>query len=68
MKLCETCKWRVDGFCTNESKIREGSYSWQGQELDDTDSLIYTYQENGAFYVGPKFGCVHHAEKEASHG
>jgi len=29
----------------------------------ETDSLCYSYQEGGAFYTGPDFGCVHHLEK-----
>jgi len=29
----------------------------------DRDSLRYSYQEGGAFYTGPDFGCVHHLEK-----
>ena len=74
MKHCETCacweneqKPRFEGdsfaigrFCTS-LKLSEyvfGEYK--------PDMLIYDYNEGGLFWVGPKFGCVHHEEKETS--
>ena len=30
---------------------------------NDHDKLLYEYDENGKFYVGDNFGCVHFAEK-----
>jgi hypothetical protein len=68
---CETCKHRDSTatpaspclhnyrVCNNGNKLLEG-HGWD----DNDDSLIYAYDEGGCFYVGPKFGCVHHEEKE----
>ena len=30
---------------------------------NEHDNLMYEYDENGKFYVGDNFGCVHFAEK-----
>ena len=59
MKYCETCMYRVNELCLNE-KINQGFYF-----SDDVsqDMLIYSYAEGGAFWVGPKFGCVHHKKE-----
>jgi hypothetical protein len=57
MDKCETCKFRDnDGRCTNE-KLAE---SWSQSIEEKQDMLIYDYSEGGGFWVGPKFGCVHH--------
>ncbi len=57
---CETCKWRSDGgFCKNNEKILEGDHWEENKE----DQLVYSYQEGGSFWVGPKFGCVHHESR-----
>ena len=53
---CKTCAWRdASGHCLNEDKIMEGG----GNEKPD-DSLVYSYYEGGGFWVGERFGCVHH--------
>jgi hypothetical protein len=57
---CETCKWRSEGgYCENNEKILEGDH-W---EKNKEDQLVYSYQEGGSFWVGPKFGCVHHENR-----
>ena len=70
MNYCQTCKyWKpspdepstsglVGGLC-DCTKITE-VYGFQAY---NDDSLTYEYCEDGTFWVGPKFGCVHHLEK-----
>lgn len=54
MERCETCKYRDKaGYCTNEKLADESG-------VDNQDMLIYNANEGGDFWVGPKFGCVHH--------
>lgn len=64
MNYCETCKYaakrlRYDGVellrCTNEHLTEDYGYASFGE-----DTLVYDYSEGGGFWVGPKFGCVHH--------
>ena len=68
MKNCETCKHWADitqSFdekgqirkCGNYEKINDDIYN------SEPDGLYYLYQDGGTFYTGPKFGCVHHKEK-----
>ncbi len=60
MSRCETCKYRVDGRCFNDHIAEElGQLNEVRQDM-----LIYGYAESGSFYVGPKFGCVHHTPIE----
>lgn len=55
--LCGTCANRDEnGYCQS-SKIAENY--WQDED-HKSDMLIYDYQEDGRFWVGEKFGCVHH--------
>ena len=57
MSYCETCKYRnEDGWCEHP-KLRQERYG--NLEMED-DELVYSYCEEGWFWVGPKFGCVHH--------
>lgn len=57
MSYCETCKYRnEDGWCEHP-KLREERY---GDLETEDDELVYSYYEGGWFWVGPKFGCVHH--------
>lgn len=68
MPTCKTCAHWTDKppygtrydlhvrQCTSE-KLREG------YDPDAPDVLSYSYNEGGAFYTGPAFGCVHHLEK-----
>ena len=62
MKTCDTCKFRDAEFETCECpKIQE---DWgQRKESDATDMMLYSYSEGGSFWVGPKFGCIHHEPK-----
>jgi len=58
MEHCETCKKRDKGGWCRSDKLAED----RGQETNARDDmLIYDYNEGGGFWVGPKFGCVHHA-------
>ena len=70
MKYCETCVFytketrmirlkRTGGWCESP-KIVEG---WCKSYEEMNDMLIYHYDEGGSFWVGPKFGCVHHKTK-----
>ena len=57
MNYCETCKKRdVNGRCTSEKVDEDYGYSDEKKQ----DMLIYDYTEGGGFWVGPKFGCIHH--------
>ena len=51
--LCKNCKWRDDREqCTNP-KLHDDI------GLAESDQLVYIYQEDGGFWVGDDFGCVH---------
>lgn len=61
MGLCKTCQYRnSDGYCTSEKLSEDYSQS------DDkrADMLIYDYSEGGGFWVGERFGCIHHSDKQ----
>ena len=60
MNYCENCIWRINEKCTN-SKIQE-DYSFLDEEKEDM--MLYSYTEGGYFWVGPKFGCVHHVHRK----
>jgi len=50
---CITCIYRDElGYCSNPH-IHETS----PRGIDD---LVYSYAEDGGFWVGPAFGCIHH--------
>lgn len=54
-KLCETCKFRDrDGHCTNGKLADE--IPWTKED----DQLVCESDKSSGFWVGPKFGCVHH--------
>ena len=57
MSYCETCKYRNENGCCEHPKLREERY---GTLETEDDELVYSYYEGGWFWVGPKFGCVHH--------
>jgi len=66
MNTCDTCKhWMEvdvhhgDHRCDNKKKLGE---PWDVDGEDD--NLMYAYDEDGSFYPGPKFGCVHHQKRE----
>jgi hypothetical protein len=50
---CKNCNNNIDGRCVSD-KIAEDL----GQD-DQTDMLLYDYNESGGFSVGDNFGCVH---------
>ena len=68
MSTCQTCTYWSDRapfdrpqnhvlrHCKNE-KLTDCLYK------NAEDELVYGYQEDGGFYTGPKFGCVHHKER-----
>jgi hypothetical protein len=60
MNFCGTCAFRnAAGRCTS-TKLAEDF----GQTDDEkSDMLIYDYSEGGGFWVGERFGCVHHVNK-----
>jgi len=68
MNYCETCAfWKLEKYPTINArnvcscqKLCECSE----EEAFADDALTYSYDESGSFYPGPKFGCVHHKEKE----
>lgn len=54
---CGQCTFRNDkGECTNEKLHEQDVYSFKRPE---EDHLVYSYDEGGKFWVGPKFGCIH---------
>ena len=58
---CKDCKWRNDTEeCTNDEKIHEDDYR---RLVDKDDHFIYSYNEDGHFWVGPDFGCIHWVRK-----
>jgi len=46
----------VGGFCRSPH-IYEGEC-----DAFQPDALVYSYNEGGAFWTGPEFGCVHHRD------
>ncbi len=65
-RRCKTCKYwtksgkseppgkEAGGYCQSE-KITE---DYTGKH--EADMLVYPYTENGSYWTGPEFGCVHH--------
>lgn len=61
MKRCKTCNSRnKKGYCTSK-KLDVDIYF---PEEEKQDMLLYDYAEGGGFWVGPKFGCVHHTARD----
>ena len=57
MGVCGTCKHRdADGRCQSD-KLAE---AWGQDDAEKADMLIYDYSEGGGFWVGERFGCIHH--------
>lgn len=46
----------MDGYCHNDKLAEE----WSQSDDERADMLLYDYYEGGGFWVGEKFGCVHH--------
>jgi len=58
---CATCAWRnIHGNCDCEKLHETGP---RDDRSATSDHLIYCYDESGAFWVGPEFGCVHWRKK-----
>jgi hypothetical protein len=59
--FCGDCIYRnATGYCQNK-KFREG---WAEIVAENSDMLLYEYSEGGGFWVGERFGCIHHAPKK----
>lgn len=55
---CGDCVHRdATGYCTSEKLAEDLGH----RDEERADMLIYDYTEGGGFWVGEKFGCVHHA-------
>ena len=70
---CKTCKFfKVEthtsssGYTSHRIKCSSEKFSddYNQPKEESKDMLLYSYQENGKFYPGPDFGCIHHTEKE----
>ena len=73
MDRCKTCKhwapcasvahWENDkkagGICSSDKIVED---RWQGH---GADMMVYSYCEDGEFWTGPDFGCVHHQQVDA---
>ena len=61
-RYCRDCAWRDDNGKCRCDKLREREW-WDASGFDEkpenSDCLIYSYDEGGSFWVGPDFGCVH---------
>ena len=58
--FCGTCKHRDStGHCQSE-KLSEDCYQTDEKKAD---MMVYDYNEDGGFWVGERFGCVHHDPK-----
>ena len=59
---CLNCAWRSPEFtCKNHEKIRERH---PGLVRNGNDRLIYSYNEDGTFFVEDYFGCVHWKKRD----
>jgi len=50
-------KETISGGMCKCDKIRE---TWEAIDDFSEDMLMYSYSENGSFWTGAKFGCVHY--------
>lgn len=80
MKTCDDCGYYDPPDETIHKRLDGTQYqdeSWRGsclcpkfielylEEPDDSCLIYWDYESYAAgFYVGPKFGCIHHKEKE----
>jgi hypothetical protein len=61
--VCGTCKHRdATGYCLNDKLDEDFGQS----DVKKADMLIYEYSEGGRFWVGERFGCVHHTTNAPS--
>lgn len=71
---CDKCKnytqneWQKDSMWKNAGQCALIGYSGDFPHKVDVDKVAgYDYEGySGGAYVGPKFGCIHWARKEAS--
>ena len=62
MGRCKNCLfWDENHICNSEYLTEMGSAENDNLE----DSLIYSYNEDGCFYTGKNFGCVHFKRKKS---
>ena len=62
--VCGTCKHRdATGYCLNDKLDEDFGQS----DVKKADMLIYEYSEGGRFWVGERFGCVHHTTNAGIH-
>lgn len=67
MNTCGSCRFRDEhGQCNNEHLMESGPHV--KKDLDRSVCLMYSYNEDGGFWVGENFGCVHWAKKENVEG
>jgi hypothetical protein len=73
MDRCKTCKhWapcasmahrenykKAGGICSSDKIVED---RWRGY---GADMMVYSYAEDGEFWTGPDFGCVHHQQVDA---
>ena len=63
---CKDCEYKKDfdgrNTCTCEGITEDKEWS-SDKQINESNKLIYSYFENGWFYVGDFFGCVHFKEK-----
>ena len=63
---CKDCKHKeiVDGKNTCTCKSIKEDTDWSSdKQINESNNLTYSYFENGWFYVGDNFGCVHFKKK-----
>jgi hypothetical protein len=54
---CKFCQFRdTNGFCNNDKLAERENFT----EEESRDMLLYSYVEDGCFWVGPEFGCIHY--------
>jgi hypothetical protein len=58
MNKCITCTSRDETGHCNSEKLQEDHCQ---PEKKRADMLIYSEDEDGSFWVGENFGCVHHS-------
>jgi len=68
MKTCKTCKfWGNPDLPKYMSLHLVCTHEKLAEDMGDnrsSDALLYPYNEGGAFFAGPDFGCIHHEEEE----
>lgn len=76
MNTCKECKWwdaigeddereyPLHRRCQNPKFVERCPNPYVSDEPDPGDSMIYCYEEGGAFYPGPDFGCIHFEAKQ----